>query len=196
MIFSYGFVEEAMTSAQHLFLGIDIPDDDPLKRAKLHISTAAPGVTIYEKDGQIQWQSDFVWLVCVNEEDGLDFRVLQTTDGNRELKVFWKEHELHDILKLRELLEASDSWELFSLRAVAIVQDRVEQQLRALENSVHLEHASASTNSSVRTHPYQLAMKLRKCEQNLLGRAYDELESRVRGPCHIPSNGLTLLNQQ
>ncbi|KAL8688660.1 MAG: hypothetical protein Q9224_004825, partial [Gallowayella concinna] len=34
MLFSYGFIEDTMTSARELFLDLDIPDDDPLKVAK------------------------------------------------------------------------------------------------------------------------------------------------------------------
>ena len=56
-----------------MFLDLDIPDDDPLRPAKIYVSKVAPGFRIFEKDGNIEWESDFVWLVVVNEEDGLDF---------------------------------------------------------------------------------------------------------------------------
>lgn len=135
MVFSYGFIEESMTSARELFLDLEIPDDDPLKRAKKFISTSAPGFRLVDKADGISWESDYVWLSCVNEEDGLDFRVLQTNDGNRELKAFWKEEELRDSTQLKDALEADPMWEVFRLRATALVQDRIEAQARLLFGS-------------------------------------------------------------
>jgi hypothetical protein len=69
-IFSYGFLEDSMASANVVFLDLDIPDDDPLRPAKIYVCNAAPGVRLVDKKDNIEWESDFVWLVVVNEEDG------------------------------------------------------------------------------------------------------------------------------
>lgn len=69
-IFSYGFLEDAMPSANAMFLNLDIPDDDPLRPAKIHVCNTAPGFLLMEKADDVQWEGDFVWLVVVNEEDG------------------------------------------------------------------------------------------------------------------------------
>jgi hypothetical protein len=70
-IFSYGFLEDTMSSANAMFLNLDIPDDDPLRPAKIHVCNTAPGFLLLEKADQIDWEGDFVWLVVVNEEDGM-----------------------------------------------------------------------------------------------------------------------------
>ena len=68
MLFSYGFIESTVTSARELFLDLDIPDDDPLKLAKETVATAAPGFRLFLHGDSTDWESDWVWLPCVNEE--------------------------------------------------------------------------------------------------------------------------------
>ncbi|KAJ4351299.1 uncharacterized protein N0V89_006638 [Didymosphaeria variabile] len=68
-IFSYGFLEDSMTSAKIMFLNLDIPDDDPLRPAKIYVCNTAPGFRLVDQKDRIEWESDFVWLVVVNEED-------------------------------------------------------------------------------------------------------------------------------
>jgi len=180
-IFSYGFIEDSMQSAKELFLNLDMPDDDPLKGAKLAVSDAAPGVRIFEKAGGTSWESDFVWLICVNEEDGLDFRVLQTTDGARELNVFWKDRELEDIAKLESLLQAETTWDVFQLRAVATIQSRVEDQLRLLYSTEdEVQQAEWGDWTEFRGMPRTVALRLRKLESELLENAHGQLENEVR----------------
>jgi len=178
MIFSYGFLENNMASAKELFLDLHIPEDDPLGMAKMHVSTSAPGVRIFDSTLQegvesVDWDSDFVWLMCVNEEDGLSFRVLQTTDGGRELKTAWKEEDLQDESKLRQLLEKDSMWEVFQLRAVSLIQDRVEAQMQQLEESK--EHEGST---QIREGVMALTSRLRSLEARLLQKAYSSLEAQ------------------
>ncbi|KAL8963179.1 MAG: hypothetical protein Q9183_005047 [Haloplaca sp. 2 TL-2023] len=175
MVFSYGFLEEAMTSARELFLDLDIPDDDPLKLAKKAVLKSAPGFKLFEKDGSIDWVGDFVWLSCVNEEDGLDFRVLQTNDGEKELKVHWKDDELTDVAKLQSLLEADPIWEVYLLRAIATLQGRVEQQILSLENT---SPSPTIPELDVDKNVGQTIMRLRGLEEKMLLRAYQHFEER------------------
>ena len=58
-----------------MFLDLDIPMDDPLRPAKIAVNVAAPGFRISEKDGQIEWESDFIWLRA-----GHSFRALAERD--------------------------------------------------------------------------------------------------------------------
>ncbi|KAI4174197.1 MAG: hypothetical protein LQ346_008274 [Caloplaca aetnensis] len=177
MLFSYGFTESTMSSARELFLDLDIPDDDPLKLAKKTVSKAAPGFKLFLKEDSVRWEGDFVWLVCVNEEDGLDFRLMQTIDGEKELKVFWEDKELLDISKLRSFLNEGRYWDVFQLRAIATLQGRVEQQLIALErskdsiNAFELE-VDHNTSSS------WVIMRLPELEEKLMLQAYEEFEER------------------
>ncbi|KAL8932796.1 MAG: hypothetical protein Q9216_006669, partial [Gyalolechia sp. 2 TL-2023] len=176
MVFSYGFIEDSMTSARELFLDLDIPEDDPLRLAKKAASKAAPGFKIFAKDYSTDWEGDFVWLVCVNEEDGLDFRLLQTVNGEKELKVFWKDDEVSDISKLRDLLEQERLWEVFQLRAIATLQSRVEEQLLALDRSK--ANLIAMMQKFDKSNPLRTAMKLRDLEEKLMLHAYENFEAK------------------
>lgn len=172
MLFSYGFIEDTMTSARELFLHLEIPDDDPLKLAKKTVAKSAPGFKLFVETGSISWDGDYVWLICVNEEDGLDFRVLQTNNGDKELKMFWHEDEVQDTSKLRNLLEGEPIWDVFRLRAVATLQGRVEQQLLALERS------RASINN--RSDPtVSVTKRLRDLEEELMLQACEQFEKTV-----------------
>jgi len=171
-IFSYGFLDANVTSARAMFLNLDIPDDDPLRPAKLYVSTAAPGLRIFEDDGEIGWESEFIWLVVVNEEDGLDFRVRQTIDGKRDIQVFWKEDEL-DTSKLREYIQADAARDIFHLRATVLLQNRVESQISTLRRTQGMER-----ESTIRDVPWDLTMRLRSLELEMLERAMTALESQ------------------
>lgn len=164
-----------MTSAKVMFLNIDVPDDDPLRPAKMFVSTAAPGFRLFEKDGVIDWESDFIWLVIVNEEDGLDFKVRQTVEGKRETQSLWKDTELDDTRKLREHLQEDPLWDVYQLRATVILQGRVDAQI-ALLNKV----GNPPRQATVRQFPWSLAERLHTLELSMLERATDALERQVR----------------
>ncbi|KAH7385898.1 hypothetical protein BKA66DRAFT_440560 [Pyrenochaeta sp. MPI-SDFR-AT-0127] len=171
-IFSYGFLEDAVTSAKVMFLDIDIPDDDPLRPAKIFVSTAAPGFRIFDEGNDIGWESDFIWLVVINEEDGLDFKIRQTIDGKREIQAFWKDREL-DTSKLREYIEEDPAWDVFQLRATVLLQQRVEVQIEMLQGTQGVK-PEVSTRSTPRT----LAERLRSLELEMLERAVSTLDSQ------------------
>lgn len=166
-----------MTSAKVMFLNLDIPDDDPLRPAKMFVSTVAPGFRLFEKAGDIDWESDFIWLVIVNEEDGLDFKVRQTIDGKREIQALWKEDELEDTSKLREYLRGDPLWEVYQLRATVLLQGRVEAQIETLK-----EVGRPQKETTIRETPWRLAGQLRTLESAMLERAMDALENQVRNP--------------
>lgn len=172
-IFSYGFLEDSMTSAKVMFLDLDIPDDDPLRPAKMFVSTAAPGFRLFEKAGAIDWESDFIWLVIVNEEDGLNFRVRQTVDGKREIQSLWKEEELNDTSKLRGYLCEDPLWDIYQLRAIVLLQGRVEAQIETLSRAANPHRAA-----TIRETPWRLADRLRELEADMLERAIGVLESQ------------------
>lgn len=178
MIFSYGFLEEDVDNARDILLGLDIPDDDPLKPAKKAISTSAPGVRLIDSSQTgLHWKSDFVWLICINEEDGLDFRVAQTVDGGRELQALFQDQPLTDTSSLQSLLEESPMWEVYHLRAVSVIQDRVGEQLQTLMDTEPNAQSDEGHGGSSARH---LALRLRKLETDMLERFYDYLENEVR----------------
>lgn len=166
-----------MASAKVMFLDIDIPDDDPLRPAKIFVSTAAPGFRLFEKDGVIDWESDFIWLVIVNEEDGLEFKIRQTVEGEREIQSLWKDAELHDTSKLQEYLREDPLWDVYQLRATVLLQGRVDAQIALLK-----EVGNPPKQATVRQYPWSLAKQLRTLELNMLERATDAFETQVRKP--------------
>ncbi|KAF2470099.1 SET domain-containing protein [Lindgomyces ingoldianus] len=172
-IFSYGFLEETMMSAKVMFLDLDIPAGDPLRPAKIAVANVAPGVRIFEKDGHTAWESDFIWLVAVNEEDGLGFKLRQTIDGQKDIQAFWKDHELTDTSKLRELLQADPLWDVYQLRAIILLQNRVRSQLQLLR-----ETGNPERDVSIREGPWQLAGRLRSLESEMLEMARDDFEDQ------------------
>ena len=178
MLFSYGFIEDAMKSARELFLDLDIPDDDPLKIVKKAANKSAPGFRLFQRENTIDWEGPFVWLICTNEEDGLGFWVLQTKDGERELKVNWKDKEISDLSELDALLRSENLWKVFELRASATLQTRIETQLLALESSENLLRVSSS-KAEFMDHKHLNAFKLRELEETLMLQAYEEFENQV-----------------
>lgn len=132
LVFTYGFLPTLQSSALWLALDLKSQPDDPLALAKEAVFRSAPILRLIDLGSEILWTGDFVWLMCVNEEDGLSFRVLQSMDGARQLQVMWNEEEVNDISKLEERLEVSGLWEVYQLRALMLVQERVGAQLREL----------------------------------------------------------------
>ena len=178
MLFSYGFLDERMTSAGELFLDLDIQDDDPLKLAKKAVSKSAPGFRLFIHEGSVSWEGPFVWSLCVNEEDGLEFQLLQKNDGERELKVFWQGAELSDLSKIEALLREDPKWTLFQLRATVVLRDRVERQLVVLERGK--TDPTFITGMGKEENPaFQYATRLQDLEQTLMLQAYEEFENKV-----------------
>ena len=178
MVFSYGFLEAHASSAREIFLGLSIPTDDPLRAAKIQFAKEAPGVRLYVDDSnQVRWDSTFVWWACVNQEDGLDFRVEQTTNGDTELKALWKDHDLKAD-SLQPTLLQDRLRDIFILRATVMIQERVEDQGMQLAASED-DFDKAIPNDNVRQSVYETIGRLRGLELELLTRAYETLEKKV-----------------
>lgn len=177
MLFSYGFIEETMDSAREIYLDLEIPNDDPLKLAKNAVSNSAPGFRLFSKGSSIAWEGPFVWLLCVNEEDGLEFRLLQTNDGERELKVFWNDAEMKEVSNFDSHLKLHPLWDIFSLRVITTLQARVEAQLLLLERNKDALGNELSIEK-VDTKISHNASRLRGLEEAMLLQAYREFEDQ------------------
>ncbi|KAI9663634.1 MAG: hypothetical protein M1821_007124 [Bathelium mastoideum] len=180
MLFSYGFIEDSMTSAREMFLDLEIPDDDPLKRAKNAVSTAAPGVRLYDNGDSTSWESDYVWLICVNEEDGLRFQIAQSNDGDQELQISWQGKEIDNVTLLSSQLLVDGMWDVFHLRAVSTIHARIERQLQVLSET---EEAASSAmhgqGTTIRSQPRHDALRLRSLEKILLEKTCKNLEDQA-----------------
>lgn len=147
MLFSYGFIDPNLATARTMFLDIAIPADDPLRHAKTAAFDVPPGFRLFvapakgagegqgEGGEEVAWYGPAVWLLCVNEEDGLSIRVAQLNDGGTELQKFWKGRELSDILGLERALERERMLDVFRLRAYVSMNARVQEQLSRLEET-------------------------------------------------------------
>ena len=179
-IFSYGFLEDGVQSAREMFLTLQAPNDDPLRIAKMHLAKEAPGVRIFlNADGQPSWESNFVWWACVNEEDGLDFEVLQTIDGARDLHAVWNGEPLEPD-KLKVTLMNDPRKELFVLRATVMIQQRVEKQGEELSISQAAFDESQAHVSDERKFVHDTIRRLRELELDLLTASFGALEFEVR----------------
>lgn len=144
MLFSYGFIDEESTT-KTLVLPFEPFPDDPLGKAKLAAFSGPPVVEISVDQDSIVWTCPFLYLMCLNEEDGLDFKVLQQTDGSRShLRVFWQESDVTDVTDTFEsLIDGHSLRDVFRLRAVALLHDRIRQQLELLYESEEIVHSLA-----------------------------------------------------
>jgi hypothetical protein len=180
MLFSYGFIEEGMEDARELFLPLNMSSEDPLGAAKNHVSTFAPGVKIYrDKDGgEVKWFSEYVYLMILNQEDGLDFAVTQTIEGERGLQMLW--HELpvsSDALGVfvEKTLREDEFWEVWQLRATVTVLQKVREQVDVLA-AVDVKNVEKGGETDVRERCFDLAVRLRELEGGLMMEAIEELK--------------------
>ncbi|KAL4879372.1 hypothetical protein BJY04DRAFT_193805 [Aspergillus karnatakaensis] len=183
MVFSYGFLDSDMKDAKQISLDLDIPDDDPLKRAKMAFCKESPGVRIssiptHSGNAQTSWESPIVWWACINEEDGLGFAVLQKTDGSKELTMTWKEQEVGSPDDLIYFLCADPAWDIFQLRAVVLILERLEAQyfmLQTTERMVADIRQNEDMLALFRPEVFSTVTKLRELEGRLLERAISDL---------------------
>lgn len=182
MLFSYGFLEDDRKSAEMLFLSLSFPDDDPAAEAKMKVGDCAPGFKLIDAgDDEIDWTGDFIWLLCVTFDDGLRFELARTTDGEEEVQAFFNEHELTGgAAQLRQLLAKSNLWDVYRLRAIAILQQRVFDQLQVLfRTQDDMEEMPHGDGTEIREGQYRNAMKLRTLEFELMNKAYEYFEKEV-----------------
>lgn len=175
-IFSYGFLDEGASNARELFLSLDIPLDDPLRIPKKAAAKEPPGVRIFvDSEGLTQWEGGLVWWAAVNEEDGLDFQVIQSGDGTRELRTLWKNEEFNPN-DLHARLAADNNFEIFRLRATVLVQERVDLQRAEL---LHSEEAYAEASLRVAHNLRVVLNRLRTLEINMLTTISHSLDKQV-----------------
>ena len=186
MLFSYGFLDEHMNTAETLFLSLNIPEDDISRTAKMKIANCAPGFKLIDIDtdtpsGSVDWTGDFIYLLCVTYEDGLRFELAQKNDdAEPELHATFNGDELPEgAASLRRLIAQSDKWDVYRLRAIVILQQRVFDQMQVLYSSQDvMEAVQHGEGTEVRDLVYEQAMKLRRLEFELLEKAYEDFEKQ------------------
>lgn len=201
MIFSYGFLESDRTEESQVLLDMRVPKDDPLDFAKNFMCSEMPGIRLSivsdaESSSHVSWDSPLVWLACVNEEDGLHIKEIMSHDGS-EFETSWKEETLTSPHHLRELLAADPSWDIFQLRAVVLLLEKIETHLshaREMNQIVGNLHEEM-IQSLFRPEIFSLISQLRKLEGTLLEKVVIDLEKQVSGLLatlsSFPSNSTT-----
>lgn len=184
MLFSYGFLEGGKEHIDLMFVNVEIPDDDPLKLPKKVFSKETPIVTLRNAP-EPTWTGGIVLWACVNEEDGLDFEMMRTTDGGQELCMTWKGESVKDPQEFSDMLRKDPMWDIFHLRAIVLVMERLESQylgLRATEKAVseiRQEEEEDELQSTFRPGAFHAASKLRKLESDMLVKHIGHLTQKV-----------------
>ena len=179
MLFSYGFTTDAAKAAQNsLRLQMGPFEDDPLSKAKLMVFGARPFVQLTEVGGKVSWESPFSCLKCVNQEDGLSFKIARQLNEDEELRMFWQDEDVTEAAsRLDTTLSDHKLWPLFQLRVVTDIQDRVREQLERIRSAVDLAGVEPGVS---RKGCIESASVLRQCETRVLDQAMRDLEIEVR----------------
>ncbi|KAH9883283.1 SET domain-containing protein [Xylariomycetidae sp. FL2044] len=165
MLFSYGFIDSD-SPVQGVVLPVEPFDDDPLAKAKTHIFKASRILKVRRDESGIpRWKSPFLWLACLNQEDGLDFRIVQQTDGSAHMVM---PGDMEDLIATHPLKQ------VFHLRAVTVIFDMFQSQLEKLL-SVD-DHEEDEEPTLVSEEISQAASRLRTLEEALLRDSLEVLD--------------------
>lgn len=190
MLFSYGFIDQTSSSVNESLV---VPFDpsiipDPLTKAKLAAFGEPPKIHVSrtrkteEDEVTIKWECPFAHLMVVNEEDGLEFAVLQDREGNKQLKVFFLEEDVTSRAKdFETLIQGHSLANILRLRVVTAVQQCLQNQFGRLaaNSSLDDDQTTAEDFPFVREGCYNSAVALRRIESRILEAAVEELEREV-----------------
>jgi hypothetical protein len=186
MLFSYGFID-VENIVHELTLHLDPFPDDPLAKAKLHVFNGAPVLTLSNKHAElgqevsITWHSPFAYLMCLNEEDGLSFQLLQDTAGGRQLRLLWQEEDVTERADdFENLIQDHELCQVFRLRVVAILYEKAEEQLSSIDSGPsddQLEPLQAA--GLLQPECVAAAKTLKIVERKLLASALEVLDKEV-----------------
>ena len=153
---------------------------DPFGKAKIAAFHGSPVARIYIESGLVGWESPFLYFSCLNEEDGLEFKVQQHTDGSTsQLRTFWEGKDVTEETHTFESLISTHPLEdLFKLRSTALLQDVISRQL----NRISISEDAVSHTVLVNTDRKTNAARLRHSETIVLNAALATVELQV-GDC-------------
>lgn len=181
MLFSYGFIDPD-SPARSILLPVESMEDDPLAKAKLYVFGSAPGLKITDRyTGIPGWDAPFIHLMCLNAEDGLSFKVLQETDGSKQLRLFWQDADVTSQAgNMENLVQTHELAQIFRLRVVTVVLDMVQRQLDVLALRIDESVVTGAEELGI----LRAATHLREVEQDLCQRVSKVLEHEVcrQGP--------------
>lgn len=110
-------------------------------------------------------------------------------DGTKELKATWKGENVENSAHLKDLLAADPLWDIFYLRAVVIVLERLETQISIMDEMEKIvsdiRHDEESLYELFRPEVFGPISRLRGLEGALLKRCIDDLAQKVGYPCML-----------
>lgn len=179
MLFSYGFIDAALSSTTEVVLNLQPDVDDPLGEAKLFIFKEPPIIKFIENDNGLHWESAFIHLMCLNEEDGLEFRMTQLSDGTAgSLHATFNGADISEsAASLEQLTESHPMRDIFRLRCVAVLQDTLQAQIERLYASEEMVQALGELPENLQV--AKSAIQLRELETKLLERAFVMMDDQV-----------------
>ncbi|ROV89070.1 hypothetical protein VPNG_10069 [Cytospora leucostoma] len=179
MLFSYGFIDSSLTT-RSIRLPLSPMPDDPLGKAKAHIFKGPQTIEICEVAGKTAWTSAFVYLMVLNEEDGLGFKVLQDNDGGRELRIFWLDEDVTDQFGTFETLISNHRLcDVFRLRVNMVIYQRLQEQMDTLSLPIPDESDGEFDLGDVNHSNAANARALRRIETEILEKTIEMLEQKA-----------------
>ncbi len=160
------------------------------------------------REARVRWSCPFSYLMCVNEEDGIDFRLRQETDGSTQLRMFWQNEDATEQARdFAALTQKHPLASVFQLRVVTVLQEAIESHLERMQaaggqqessEARGPEHddtemaedaagasaqdhpdSSSDEDSNVRSFVARQAGLLRDIESRVLSSALEALEAEV-----------------
>ncbi|KAM0344633.1 hypothetical protein ACHAPU_007407 [Fusarium lateritium] len=189
MLFSYGFIDSE-SKVEELTLPLEVLPDDPLANAKLHVFKGPPTLELSRLGGKISWHSPFAYLMCLNEEDGLEFKILQKEDGERELKLFWQEEDVTARADdFEDLIKDHPLCPIFRLRVVSILRELVSDHEMQLSSEISHDQLEPLRQAGlVRDDRLRTIERLREIEADVLqgaATALDEQRTHLFADDHV-----------
>ena len=188
---SYGFFDLDIEDSHAMFLYWDPPEDDPLKPYKMIALDLTPLIKIYKPfrtEEDVWWESHCVWLMSVNEEDGLKIEYTGITDDKPTFRVLFENKAYEKSGGLVYAITDARYKRIFEIRALTHVLDRVNVEIGRRE-ALHARGPRETVPEGVdpkRSRAWKVAEQLRALEMKLLFDArknfqvsYDKLEKSV-----------------
>jgi hypothetical protein len=183
MLFNYGFIDdESLTHS--LVLHISPSPDDPIGKAKAMIYGKPLTLQISVTGDDLELTCPFVDLMCVNEDDGLNFKVMMETDGTYgQMRAYWKSTDVTDsIHHFKDIVATDPLHDVFALRAKVLLRNIVDGQMDRLSESEYMARDLDPDQESLLVNSKEIpkiASKLREIEAEMLSRCTELLDSEV-----------------
>jgi hypothetical protein len=178
MLFSYGFIPVNINQP-YLLLPVEPLPDDPLGKAKVVAFRTPPHVSLRIKPNGPRWESPFAYFMCLNEEDGLEFKLARQLDGSvGPLLVFWLGEDVTDSVdQFEQHILKHELRDIFKLRAISALQTTVSDQLERLRRNV--ARSAGGQESPADATISSAALKLREADISILEKVSAEFNDQV-----------------